>query len=88
MQPDAQARGVRSAQDIDLVRAVLLPRAALCLECISRKASLARARTEEALMRMSAVDVVTTVARCDACLKEAVVHRLATQLGPSRAASA
>jgi hypothetical protein len=72
----ARAQDVQRGQDIELICAVLLPRAAVCNTCIARKAGLPRSRADHALMQISPAEIVSTVARCDACLKQAVVHRL------------
>jgi hypothetical protein len=71
-----RAQDVQRSQDIDLICAVLLPRAAVCNTCMARKAGLPRSRADQVLMQISPADIVSTVARCDACLKQAVVHRL------------
>jgi hypothetical protein len=73
---NAWTHKIQSAQDGALVRAVLLPRAALCSACIAHKAGLPRDATERGLMGLSAGEIVSAVARCDACRNEAVVHRL------------
>jgi hypothetical protein len=72
----ARAPDVERDQDIDLICAVLLPRAAVCNTCIARKAGLPPSRADRALMRINPDEIVTTVASCDACLRPAVVHRL------------
>jgi hypothetical protein len=72
----AHAQDVERSQDIGLICAVLLPRAAVCNTCIARKAGLTRSRTDRALMQISPAEIVSTVARCDACLLPAVVHQL------------
>jgi hypothetical protein len=71
-----RAQDVQRSQDIDLICAVLLPRAAVCNTCMARKAGLPRSRADQVLMQISPADIVSTVARCDACLRQAVVHRL------------
>ena len=72
----AHTQDVQRSQDIELMCAVLLPRAVVCNTCIARKAGLPRSRADHALMRISPAEIVSTIARCDACLKPAVVHRL------------
>jgi hypothetical protein len=72
----ARAPDVERDQDIELICAVFLPRAAVCNTCIACKAGLPRSRADRALMQINPDEIISTVARCDACLRLAVVHRL------------
>ena len=76
MRPNARIQEVRHGQTGALIRAVLLPRAALCSSCIAHKATLSRTDAEDALLCVPADTVESTLAACHACLKHTVVHRL------------
>jgi hypothetical protein len=69
-----RARRLHGASDVDepLV-ASTLNSSALCAECIARKTGLAVTRIDEVTLAMH---TSAKVARCNACLKQTVVHRL------------
>ena len=73
---NSQTRKALSRKYDAVIRAVLLPRAALCSGCIALKAGLSRSAAEEALMRVYTGDILSEVARCHACLNETLVHWL------------
>jgi hypothetical protein len=58
-----------------------ITRESLCAECIAHKTGLAVTRVDEIVIGLH---TNAKVARCDACLKQTVVHRLGTMGARSR----
>lgn len=55
----------------------LIIEVSVCGDCIARKAGVPRVQVDDTLKRLTrTVNITTTVARCDACLNQTVVHRL------------
>jgi hypothetical protein len=80
----ARARNLRrthaicGSSDVDgPLLASLITDASLCGDCIARKAGIPRWRVDDAMSRVGRViQTIAAISRCDACLKETVVHRL------------
>jgi hypothetical protein len=69
---------MHGASDLDdALIAAALTKVALCGDCIARKVGVPVSRLNGTLDRLTlSVKVTNGVARCDACLKQTVVHRL------------
>jgi hypothetical protein len=78
--------GPAADADDALVLVALRTHLSLCTECIATKVSITTFRVDQAAGRLAveetagwlgrATRVTTRAARCEACLKDAVVHRL------------
>jgi len=55
--------------------AAIIDKGALCGACIARRAGVPRQRVDRAFNRISGI--TADLGRCDDCLKQTVVHRLA-----------
>jgi hypothetical protein len=71
-------RRILGSSDFDRPTIVsLITDAALCGDCISRKTRIPRGRLDDALRWIADTVAITSRAgRCDACRKDAVVHRI------------
>jgi hypothetical protein len=57
--------------------ATVIATAAVCADCIAIKVGRAVTRVDEVLVQMrSTVIVTSSVARCDSCRRQTVVHQL------------
>jgi hypothetical protein len=57
--------------------AIVIATAAVCADCISIKVGLAVTRVDEVLVQMRSTLIVTSsVAPCDTCRRQTVVHHL------------
>ena len=57
--------------------AALIPNVSLCDECVAKRVGLPARRIPRVVNQIAEALIVTTQAgRCDACLRQTVVHRL------------
>jgi hypothetical protein len=69
---------IGSSDDLDApLLASLIRDAVLCGDCLARKTGVPRWRVDDAARRIAEkVEITTEFGRCEACLRDAVVHRL------------
>ena len=66
------------SDDLDAPSLVtLIAEVSMCGDCIARKSGVPLSRVDDMLKRVrESFRITTTIARCGACLKQTVVHRL------------